>query len=200
MADRAFVIGLSGVPDAGKTTLMRRLAQDYSGAQIIQFDRFLRATGMRTGQARDWFERSADPNEFDLPELIEELTRRTRMAPGDGRRSLVLFETPFARLHHASGAFIDFLVWIDTPLDIALSRATLAFLGQALSDRAPHAPTNFLKWQRRYLVNYQTLRAMYVAQQATISPTADLVLDGARPAEESAALVRKALARRGVEM
>jgi hypothetical protein len=30
-------------------------------------------------------------------------------------------------------------------------------------------------------------------------PTADLVLDGARPADESAALVWKALAARGVE-
>jgi uridine kinase len=200
MADRAFVIGLSGVPDAGKTTLMRRLAQDYSGAQIIQFDRFLRATRMRTGQARDWFERSADPNEFDLPELIEELARRTRMAPGEPRRPLVLFETPFARLHHASGAFIDFLIWIDTPLDIALSRATLAFLDQALCDGRPHAATDFLKWQRRYLVNYQTLCTMYVAQRETILPTANLVLDGARPAEESAALVWKALAARGVEV
>jgi hypothetical protein len=197
MADRAFVIGLSGVPDAGKTTLRRLLLRDCAHASAISFDRYETFTRMKTAEAQRWFAQGADPNDFALDELIGELTRRTQIRQGDQRRPLVLFETPFARLHSASGAFIDFLVWLDTPLDIALSRAILAFLDQV--KQAPQAAADFIQWQRRYLMNYQNLHTMYATQRATILPTADLVLDGAKPPEESAALVWKALAARGVE-
>ena len=198
MADRAFVIGVCGVPDAGKTTLTRLLLRDCAQASALYFDRYETFTRMKTAQARDWFAHGADPNDFALGELVGELQRRTQILPEAGRRPLVLFETPFARLHRSSGAFIDFLVWLDTPLDIALSRAILAFLDQV--KQTPQAAAQFIQWQRRYLTNYQNLHTMYATQRATILPTADLVLDGGRPAEESAALVWKALAARGVEV
>jgi uridine kinase len=198
MADQAFVIGLSGVPDAGKTTLARLLLRDCAHASAISFDRYATFARMKTTEAQRWFAQGADPNDFTLDELIAELARRTQIRQGDLRRPLVLFETPFARLHRASGAFIDFLVWLDTPLDIALSRAILAFLDQV--KQAPQTTAGFIQWQRRYLMNYQNLHTMYATHRATILPTADLVLDGAKPVEESAALVWKALAARGVEI
>jgi uridine kinase len=198
MADRGFVVGVSGVPDAGKTTLMRLLLRDCRRASAVSYDRYRTFTRMTTAQAREWFARGADPNDFDLSELVGELTRRTQVQPGEPVRPLVLFETPFARLHRASGAFIDFLIWVDTPLDIALSRAILAFIEQALQNSAPNAAADFVKWQRRYLINYQNLHTMYATQRETILPTADLVVDGGQPAAQSAALVRQALAARGV--
>jgi hypothetical protein len=125
MADRAFVAGLSGVPGSGKTTLMRLLLRHYPEAQAVYYDRF--HPGMTETQIRDWFGRAGDPNEFALSDLIGELTRQTQIQPGHQPRPLVLFETAFGRAHRATGAFIDFLIWIDTPLDIALSRANPYF-------------------------------------------------------------------------
>jgi uridine kinase len=200
MADRAFVVGLSGVPGAGKTTLTQLLLQNYRHAQAVYYDQFQTITRMSPAQIRDWFARGGDPNEFPLSELLGELTRRTQIPAGAERRPLVLFETPFGRLHRATGAFVDFLVWIDTPFDVALSRAVLAFLDAAQRDKAPNAATDFIRWQRQYMLNYPTIRALYVAQRESISSSADLVLDGGKSSADLAEQVAKTLAARGVEV
>ena len=199
MAERAFVVGLSGVPGAGKTTLTQLLLQNYRQAQAVYYDQFQTVTRMSPTQIREWFARGGDPNEFPLAELLSELRRRTQIPAGAGRRPLALFETPFGRLHRATGAFVDFLIWIDTPFDVALSRAVLAFLDAAQRDKAPNAPSDFLRWQRQYMLNYPSIRALYVAQRDSISSSADLVVDGGKSSADLAAEVVRALAARGVE-
>lgn len=195
MADRAFVLALSGIPGAGKSTLTRLLLRTFRQARVVYHDRFQTITRLSQDQIRNWFARGADPNEFALAELVAELTRQTQITPGDQRRPLVIFETPFGRLHRATGAFIDFLVWLDMPLDIALSRATLAFLENVQRNEA----ADFIKWQTQYMLNYPFVRSMYVDQREKILPFTDLVLDGTKSPEEAATLVKQALATHGIE-
>ncbi len=198
MAARAFVVGLSGVPGAGKSTLTKLLLQDFRQARAVYYDHHQSITRMSHAELCDWFGRGADPNEFPLSELVEELERQTLIGPGEHRAPLVLFETPFGRLHRATGAFIDLLVWVDTPLELALSRAILKFLVAAQSDQALNALPDFVRWQRQYLLNYEAVRPMYRAQQQALSLSADLTLDGSRPADESANLIGKALAQHNI--
>jgi shikimate kinase len=195
MAIRPFVLALSGVPGAGKTTLTQAFRKRLSQLPVIYYDRFQTITQMTHEQVRDWFARGADPNEFDLTDLVDELARQTLPVSGDGHRPLVLFETPLGRLHHATGAFIDFLVWLDTPLDLALARATLAFINIAQRDRSPASAMEFVKWQTQYMQNYPVIRPMYVAQREAISTSADLVLNGNEPPEESVKFIIDALAK-----
>jgi uridine kinase len=198
MSDRAVVLGLSGIPGAGKTTLTLQLRRHFAQARVVYYDRYQPLTRMSEAEVRDWFNRGGDPNEFDHSELVDELRRETRIQPGMPPSSPVVFETPFGRLHRSTGAFIDFLVWIDTPLDIALSRAILAFTCEALRDKTPNGASNFIKWQRQYMTNYPLVRSMYLAQREKIAPTADLVLDGNHTPEVLAEHIRAALAARGL--
>jgi shikimate kinase len=194
MPERAFVVGLAGLPGAGKTTLTQLLLKSFGGSRAVYYDQFQTITRMTPEWVSDWFARGADPNEFALAELVAELTRKTQVSEAEQRRPLVIFETP----HRATGAFIDFLVWIDAPLDIALARATLGFLDSAQRDKAPDAAVEFIRWQTQYMLNYPIIRPLYVAQSERIGSSADLVLDGSRSAKESADLVKKTLASRGV--
>ena len=198
MADRAFVLALAGIPGAGKSTLTRQLHTTFPRSRVVYYDEFETITRMGHEQVRAWFGRGGDPNEFELAELIAELTRQTQRPPEGTGRPLVIFETPFGRMHRTTGAFIDFLVWIDTPLDIALARATLAFLHTAKREKTGNLALAFIQWQEQYMLNYPLVRPMYVKQRDTILRAADLVIDGNSPPPDSAAAIVKALAERGV--
>jgi uridine kinase len=195
MADRAFVVALAGFPGSGKSTLTHRLLARFPQARAVYHDQFQTITHMSEAQVRDWLKRGADPNEFPLTELVAELERQTQIRPDDRRRPLVFFETPLARMHRTTGAFIDFLIWIDAPLDIALARATLAFLASV----KPGEAASFVKWQTQYMLNYPHVRPLYVRQREQIAASAELTLDGTKSPDELADAVAKALAALGIE-
>jgi uridine kinase len=192
MADRPFIVGISGVPGSGKTTLIRMLLRDYPAADAISYDRF--DPGMTDRQLQDWVQRGGDPNEMPLTELIGALARLAR--PDGPSRPLIFFETAFGRVHKASGAFIDLSVWIDTPLDLALSRANLVFIGNTARNPAPTAASDFISWLTRYMEVYPLLRRMYLATGERGSALADLVVDGSQPVEASVAFIRSAIVER----
>lgn len=176
---------------------MHLLLRDYGPAETVYYDRY--RPGMTDEQISDWFARNGDPNEFALSDLVGELTRRTQIRLGDQGRSLVLFETAFGRAHRAIGAFIDFLIWIDTPLAVALSRASLVFLESLQRDQGRNAASDFVAWQTRYMREYPMLRTTYLALRERLSATADLIRDSTGPVEASVDTVRKALAARGLQ-
>jgi shikimate kinase len=193
MNGRRFVLGLAGPPGAGKTTLALLVQQRHPGARLISFDRYQPLTGLSQQEIRDWFERGADPNEFEHREIVADLRRETGAGPG-----LILFETPFGRLHRATGGLIDCLVWLETPLDIALARAVLASSRNAQREAAPEAARGFIEWQIQYMNFYPVARAMYLAQIEKVAPAADLRLDTTRPAEALAEAIARWLSSRGV--
>lgn len=172
---RPFVVGVSGAPGAGKSALVSALARRWP-APVVGYDRHQPLVKLPLPEVRVWFERGGDPNEIDHSALIADLSRAT--SPRPGAPPLLLFETPFGRLHRDSGRYIDHLVWIDAALDLALARAMLAFSKAARQRGASEA--GFLDWQIGYLSDYPLLRRMYVSQRERILPSADLALDGAQ--------------------
>jgi uridine kinase len=172
----------------------------FPQGRVVYYDQFQTITQMGHEQVRAWFARGGDPNEFKLSELAAELTRQTQQPSDDGGRPLVIFETPFGRMHRTTGAFIDFLVWIDTPLDLALARATLAFVHIAQREKSARLALAFVQWQEQYMTNYPVIRSMYLTQRETVSGAADLVIDGNLPPEDSASAIVKALAGHGVAL
>jgi shikimate kinase len=184
------VVGLAGAPGAGKSALAAELARRL-GARVVQYDQFQPITRLPPEEVRAWFLRGGDPNEFEMKGLLLELARWTRPASEGSRH--VVFETPFGRLHRRSGAYIDFLVWLDTPPDVALSRAMLAALEMFARASRPEQASGFLAWQRQYLLNYPSVREMYAAQRAAVAGDAELTLDGLTTTAEMADRVILAL-------
>ena len=195
MVQRCRVIGLSGVPGSGKSTLVRLLARDFPSAKILSYDRL--HPRMSNEQVDDWLKRGGDPNELALDNLVAALRDLTQSA-GDGTHPAVLFETAFGRTHNATGAFIDFSIWIDTPLDIAMSRVVRVFLRNAELDPAPTAAGDLIPRLMRYMQDYPMLRRMYSRVTETGKASADLIVDGTPAAEDIADQIRTALAGRDI--
>ncbi len=191
------VVAVCGPIGGGKTSVVRGLVRQLGDAVAIHMDSYERMTSAQIDDVARWAERGADVEQLPVPLLAEHLRalRRgetvsdpARGAPIEPRKYIVL-ETQFGRQHKSTGEQIDLLIWIDTPLDLALARKLKAFTGDALRERA-EAGRERLAWLDGYLANYLALvRRLMLLQEARVRPQADVVLDGGGELE---AIVREA--------
>lgn len=90
---------------------------------------------------------------------------------------------PLGRAYAETAELIDVLVWVDTPLDLALARNLRSSTVAALAADAD--PKGFLHWLDAYLEQYMgQVRLILEVQKSRVAPAADLTLDGTRAQEE----------------
>lgn len=170
MAD-TYVIGVAAPAGGGKTTLVDVLADRIPGALTLRFDDF--DVGM-PDDMESWLAAGAHFSEWRMPGLEQRLFELTVETGSPG---VVVFEAPLGRAHHATGNLIDFVVFIDTPLEVALAR----WLRRRLRQNDPaDRPDQIV----RYLDLYEPiLRRVYLEQQRQVRASADLVLAGLDPVD-----------------
>ena len=180
------VIAVAGPVGAGKSTLVHGLASRLPGAATIHFDQYERITEQPIEKIKLWMQQGADLDEMVIPGLGEallELKRGGSVAnPLTGNlmaaSKYVLFETQFGRQHAATGRHIDFLVWVDTPLDVALARKIRQFAGE-LNVQDLEQTRRFIPWLSGYLENYgDVVGSLLRIQRDTVGENADLRVDG----------------------
>lgn len=198
------VIGVAGAAGAGKSTLVRELLARLPRSSSIHIDHYQRITRQPVDAIVEWMERGADFDEFQIPVLGEHLQRLRagetvldpltldRIQPLD----VVLFETHFGRAHRATGAQIDLMVWIETPLDVALARNVAAMLAPMRLGAV--TPTrDRLDLLDGYLQNYvRGVRRLAALQRERLRADADITLDGLLPPAELADAAHRAIAER----
>lgn len=205
MTRARYVIGISGPVGAGKSTLAAGLAQALADAAILQFDHYERITEQPISDIRQWMEEGADLDAIRIPGLAQALQSLKEgvavIDPASGAtiepRKYILFETQFGRQHTATGRYIDLMIWVDTPLDMALARKVRQF-ASSVAEGAPGAARTFAPWLSDYLENYlDVVGELLRIQKKTVALGADLSVDGEREPvvvrEEVARLIRERL-------
>ncbi|WP_422123244.1 hypothetical protein DHX103_00075 [Planococcus sp. X10-3] len=155
-----FVVAIASVSGGGKTTAVERLTQVLPNAKALYFDQF-DCEGPE--DMMEWLANGADCNEWNLTPMLVELDGLLA-EPLD----YIILDFPFAKQHARSSKSIDFTVFIDTPLDVALSRRLI----RDFSD-APAA--KILEDVHHYA---RSGRAAYLHMLETIKPDSDAVIDG----------------------
>jgi uridine kinase len=200
-----YVVGVAGAAGAGKTTLVQALIANMPDAAALHIDNYQQITRQPVHKLMQWLQRGADFDEFSIPVLPEHLESLKRgeavLDPVTGielaSRKYILFETHFGRAHRATGRYIDLLVWIDTPLDVALARNVKDFLEPALREPPAQAPRERAAWVYNYLSNYlENVRQLVHMQQERVGADADLVVDGSGNVADAAASVRAQIVER----
>jgi uridine kinase len=185
LKEQPLIIAVSSPPGGGKSTLSAMLTEHYPDSSYINYDHYQQITEQPIEEVAYLL---SDARNYDLlrvPELIDALQNikagRSIVEPLTGRmipaRGIVFFETPFGRAHSEMAQFIDYLVWIDVPLDIALARNFREFLNESFQSSSDLV--SFNEWAKDYLNTYiEHVRPMLIDQKNIISKDADIVVDG----------------------
>ena len=176
-----YVVSVSAPVGGGKSSLAAGLARRLPDAEAIYFDSYEDLTERPLDEIHAWMQAGADLDEFVIPRLPEALDLLKRgesvVEPSTDRElqpaKYIVFETPFARHHRATGRHIDLSIWIDTPLDVAMARNLREFM------RRPDMRADLVSWLGPYLDSYlDVVRDLLLMQQEVVGGAADLVLDG----------------------
>jgi uridine kinase len=194
-----YVIGVAGAAGAGKTTLVQALVAIMQDAAALHIDNYQQITRQPVDKLMQWMERGADFDEFSIPALPADLEKLKRGQPirdpitgaEIAARKYIVLETHFGRAHRATGRYIDLLIWIDTPLDIALARNVKDFLLPVLQEPPAQAPRERAVWVYNYIDNYlKNVRKLVTMQQDKVATDADIVVDGSGSAADAARVAR----------
>ncbi len=111
---KPYVIAIAAVSGGGKTTITKLLGERLTNSKELYFDDYDFAG---PEDIIDWVERGSNYDEWDLTPFVSEI-EKLLSEPLD----YLIIDFPFAYKHSQMNELIDSAIFIDTPLDIALTR------------------------------------------------------------------------------
>ncbi len=125
------IIGIAGISGAGKTTLVKAVGKALNATCVYWDDYDEISTGPKDYVS--WYETSRDYSAWHYPSLENVLSHlkedKIITCPATHKELMptpvVLFDAPLGYKHSATGKYIDALISLDVPLDIALGRRIL---------------------------------------------------------------------------
>ena len=187
------VIGISSPSGGGKTTVTREVQKLLADSIAIFFDDYDLDT-LHPINFRQWLKEGANYNDWETPRLADDLGK---LKSGEAivsyvtglevkPRKYIIFDSPLGRAHAETARFIDFMVFIDTPLDVAMARRMRRDL-PSISDEDSSNLADLLKKQLNAYLDYG--RQVYREMEKQIKPTCDLILEGCLPADALAEVI-----------
>lgn len=156
------VIAIAAVTAGGKTTVVNKIKETFPNTKSLHFDDY-NFEGVVENFYK-WVNDGADYNVWNLSPLLRDIRKLTASDECD----YLLLDYPFAYRNNMIKEYIDYAIFIDTPLDIALARGVLR-------DMENSTGSEIRKWLYDYL-NYA--RIAYMQMQKDIKSSSDYVVDG----------------------
>ncbi|MBR6747984.1 MAG: hypothetical protein IKM07_03515 [Clostridia bacterium] len=168
-------IAIAAVTAGGKTTLVNELKKQLGSAKTLHFDDYT-----FEGEVEDyyaWVMQGSDYHLWDLSPLIADIRR----IKADSAYDYLILDYPFAYCHKEMAGLIDYAVFVDTPLDVALARRILRDMKDASGEQIRLELEMYIKYAR----------VAYVQMLKDILPSSDYVIDGTKEAEQMAAELKE---------
>lgn len=199
---KSFVIAVTGVSGAGKTSLVKKIATLLDDAVTFYFDDY-DSTHRIPKDRKRWAKAGFDPHRWQNPRMLKDLRLLSHgipvRPPGSDREiqpaPIIVMEEPFGRRREGMDELVDFVACIDVPLEVPLARRILRALDDVILEKAT---ADYAEGLRRYLRWYlhDLGRDMYFRVNENAKENCDLVLDGTKSVDELASEVVRHVKRR----
>lgn len=197
MSDPIFVIAIAGHSGAGKSTIIENLVARLGNANSLSLDAY--ESSSTYPPAAKWIEDGADPNEFQTPQFDADVRAlkngKSIIHPETGLEikpdHFLIIEEPFGGGRESLDNLIDFVVYIDTPLELAYVRKLLR-----KSEFFPWEdnPDVFITNLRQNMEWYLRIgRKFYLAVSDVARKHCDLIVDGTLPVDTIADAIHDAI-------
>ena len=160
---KPLVIAIAAVSGGGKTTVTTKLNKILQRSKVLFFDDY---EFEGPDDMCDWVERGADNNEWKLAPLINDLC--SLISNPSQSLDFILLDYPFAYMNFEMREYIDFTIFIDMPLDIAMARRILRDFKESSIELVLNDLNTYLSRGR----------VAYLEMCKTIKPNCDLIIDG----------------------
>lgn len=201
MKKQPFVIAISSVSGGGKSVVVKTLAEMLEDAIAIHFDDY-ETPETYPKNPLDLMKNGVDFNVVKSPLLAEHLQalkngESVTTPRGEVLSSarFIIYEGPLGYAQHETGQFIDFLVFIDTPLEVSLARRfARSFATSHYEDKNREQLIRLIKELESFSHEYLLwTRNAYQALVDVVRPTSDIVLNGEQTPEALAQAIIQTL-------
>ena len=169
----------------GKTTITRALHNALPNSFGIFFDDFADSTE-HPDDLYQWALDGGDYNAWQTPGIVAQLKR----LKDEHKYDYVVFDAPLGRAHEDSGRFIDFMVYIDAPLDVAMARRLIRDYVSDGHDNLEQRMQSLGEELSHYL---EKARLPYLEMEKGVKPQSDMVLDGTLDPKTLVEMIVKAI-------
>jgi len=158
------VIAISGASGSGKTTIIKQLAKDFNCPFLLFDDHTSKDTYPQNMKV--WFENGADVSLIKTPDFVISLTALISSSTS----RYIFIEEPFGKERDSMSALIDYVVLLDQPLELCLTRIIKRHVDKPQSNSLNHI-ANFLDKYEEYLRN------VYISAVEQVKSNSDLIID-----------------------
>ncbi|MPM78095.1 Uridine kinase [bioreactor metagenome] len=173
------VVSVSGISGAGKTTISKALCKQLEHAVALYFDDY--EFRRQPDDIGEWIENGSDADAWDFSLLEADIEQIMQLKQYD----YLILDYPFGKSEYSIKKYIDFAVYIDTPLDICLARRMIRDYRFASTSDIMSALSSYLNKSRKY----------YILSESGIKAF-DLVIDGMLTTDAMTAKIIKVLTSR----
>ena len=165
-----FIFAINATSGGGKTTTTRELQKRLPNSKALYFDDRNYDSDSGIEDTGEWIEAGADVNLWDLQRLADDIENLKQENP-----DFIILDYPFGYKHNLIGPYLNYSVFIDTPLDIALAR-------RIIRDYDGETIKNIFEDMKWYLEHE---RSLYLCEPAKETKgKLDLIVDGSLTFDE----------------